>query len=212
MDVYVYPTPAGGVRFRPQVVKRGGKAQFPYIIDPNTGYEGYESDAIVRYLFETYGAGSIPIPLALGTLTNISSGFSTVFRPGKGRRRFEKTIFPSKPLELWAYEPSPFSRVVREKLAELELPYLLHPTARGSINRAKQMERTGGAFQAPYLEDINTGAKLFESPEIVKYLMDVYGPDAEGASSSLPSVLVEQVPVLGVPEFGASTSTTESKV
>lgn len=32
-------------------------AQFPYLIDPNTGTEMYESDAIISYLFNTYGDG-----------------------------------------------------------------------------------------------------------------------------------------------------------
>ena len=30
LDVEIYPCPKKGERFRPQVVERGGKAQFPY--------------------------------------------------------------------------------------------------------------------------------------------------------------------------------------
>ena len=37
------------------MVERGGKAQFPYLVDPNTGVEMYESLDIIDYLFETYG-------------------------------------------------------------------------------------------------------------------------------------------------------------
>ena len=33
----MYPCPKDGTRFRPQVVAEGGKAQFPYLKDPNTG-------------------------------------------------------------------------------------------------------------------------------------------------------------------------------
>ena len=51
------------------MVERGGKAQFPYLVDPNTGREMYESDDIVRYLFDTYGDGSLPFPLAVGPLS-----------------------------------------------------------------------------------------------------------------------------------------------
>src|SRR5262249_21079813 len=64
-DVSVYPCPKGGPRFREEVRRRGGKALFPYLVDPNTGTEMYESDDIVRYLFTTYGDGSVPWLLAL---------------------------------------------------------------------------------------------------------------------------------------------------
>src|SRR5438132_1222821 len=40
---------------RPELVARGGKMQVPYLIDPNTNTELYESDAIVSYLTATYG-------------------------------------------------------------------------------------------------------------------------------------------------------------
>lgn len=36
----------------------GGKKQFPYMVDPNTGTSMYESDDIISYLFDTYGEGS----------------------------------------------------------------------------------------------------------------------------------------------------------
>lgn len=41
---------------RPELVARGGKMMVPYLIDPNTGTEMYESDDIVAYLDATYGA------------------------------------------------------------------------------------------------------------------------------------------------------------
>ncbi len=40
---------------RQALVDRGGKMQVPYLIDPNTGRELYESEDIVRYLRTTYG-------------------------------------------------------------------------------------------------------------------------------------------------------------
>ncbi len=55
LDADIRPCPKGGRRFRPELVARGGKAQFPYLVDPNTGKEMYESDDIVRYLHENYG-------------------------------------------------------------------------------------------------------------------------------------------------------------
>lgn len=40
---------------RPELVARGGKMLVPYLIDPNTGAEMYESGDIVAYLERTYG-------------------------------------------------------------------------------------------------------------------------------------------------------------
>ncbi len=39
---------------RHELIERGGKMQVPYLIDPNTGREMYESDAIVAYLHAQY--------------------------------------------------------------------------------------------------------------------------------------------------------------
>ncbi len=40
---------------RDELRRRGGKVQVPYLIDPNTGRELYESDDIVAYLTAQYG-------------------------------------------------------------------------------------------------------------------------------------------------------------
>ncbi len=37
LDVLVLPCPKEGPTYRPQAVAKGGKAQFPYLEDPNTG-------------------------------------------------------------------------------------------------------------------------------------------------------------------------------
>ena len=42
---------------RAELQERGGKVQVPYLIDPNTKTEMYESDDIVAYLEEQYGPG-----------------------------------------------------------------------------------------------------------------------------------------------------------
>ena len=36
-----------------------GKAQFPLLVDPNSGKQMLESDAIVGYLFNEYGDGQV---------------------------------------------------------------------------------------------------------------------------------------------------------
>ena len=37
LDVMFYPCPAGGPTWREKVRQKGGKASFPYMVDPNTG-------------------------------------------------------------------------------------------------------------------------------------------------------------------------------
>src|SRR5262245_34065193 len=172
LDAMVYPCPKGGSRFREEVRRRGGKTLFPYLVDPNTGQEMYESDDIVRYLFATYGDGSVPWMLALGPLTFAGSALASGWRLGRGERyRLART--PERPLELWSFEASPFSRLVREELCSLELPYLLHNVARGSTKRDAFVARSG-KMMVPYLVDPNTGAAMFESADILRYLRETY--------------------------------------
>ena len=102
-------------------------------------------------------------------------------------------------MELWGFEASPYTRVVRGVLTELELPFVFHnvPKERWQdqgpsvlrLKPGKYIPLTGGKrekvvpvmgrqkndIQVPYLVDVNTGAQLFESEAIVKYLQQQYG-------------------------------------
>ncbi|XP_035822964.1 uncharacterized protein [Zea mays] len=172
LDVLFYPCPRKGPTFRPKVLEMGGKKQFPYMVDPNTGVAMYESDDIIKYLADTYGDGSVPIMLSLGLLTAITAGLATLGRIGKGNS-YTASRIPPQPIEIWAFEGSPFCRLVRETLVELELPHLLHSCARGSLKRQEVFKKKG-VFQAPYIEDPNTGVQMFESAEIIDYLKATY--------------------------------------
>jgi glutathione S-transferase len=172
LDADIRPCPKGGQRFRPELVARGGKEQVPYLVDPTNGREMYESDAIVQYLFAEYGDGRPPAAL-LGGWAMVTGGIASTLRRGLGSRA-EPSRAPEKPLELWSFEASPFSRIVREKLCTLELPYRVHNVGKGSTRRAAFVERSG-KMQVPYLLDPNTGAAMFESDEIVAYLAREYG-------------------------------------
>jgi glutathione S-transferase len=55
LECVVRNVPKGSPK-RAELEKRGGKVQVPYIIDPNTGREMYESDDIVAYLEAQYGS------------------------------------------------------------------------------------------------------------------------------------------------------------
>jgi glutathione S-transferase len=172
LEAMVYPCPKKGPRFRPAVVEQGGKAQFPYLVDPNTGDALYESDDIIRHLYARYGAGRPSLALSAGPLTLLGSSLATAWRPGLGMR-YQASEPPELPLELWSFEASPFCRIVREALCSLEIPYHLHNVAKGSPSRPAFVERSG-KMMVPYLADPNTGTELFESADIVDHLHQNY--------------------------------------
>jgi glutathione S-transferase len=193
LDVEIRPCPKGGTRFRPEAVRIGGKAQFPLLVDENTGTTLYESADIVAYVFRTYGNGSVPKAYARTPLRPLFGSLASGVRFGRGVR-LRKAKQPAQPLALWSFEGSPYSRLVRERLTELELPYTLHNLGKEHWKEAgpalrritpnPYVPREGGkrhAFylahgrvQVPYLEDPNTGAALFESDDIVDYLERTY--------------------------------------
>jgi glutathione S-transferase len=172
LEAMIYPCPKGGTVFRPKAIELGGKAQFPYLVDPNTATSMYESDDIVAYLFETYG-GREPGVLLRGPLATASSAIASAFRPTAGTRA-RPSRRPKKPLELWGFEASPFCRIAREALCELELPYRLHNVGKNSAGRSAFVKHAG-KMMVPYLLDPNTKREMFESADIVAYLHATYG-------------------------------------
>ncbi|MCL4686204.1 glutathione S-transferase N-terminal domain-containing protein [Myxococcota bacterium] len=173
LDAEIRPCPKRGARFRPFVREHGGKEQFPYLVDPNTGKALYESAEIVRYLFATYGTGAPPLLYAVGPLVDLGAMLASALRPGRGAHA-EPSRAPRQPLELWSFEASPFCRIVREKLSTLELPYRLHNLGKSSPGRPA-FERRAGRIQVPFLVDPNTNVEMFESSDIVHYLDATYG-------------------------------------
>ena len=189
LDAMVYPCPRGGTRFRPKALALGGKEQFPFLVDPNAtgGTDGtpwmYESADIVAYLRRTYDGP--PAPMWLGPLGLASGGMASAVRGGRGRVA-RPSRHPARPLELWSFEASPYSRLVREVLCELELPYVLHNVAKGSPRREAFVARSG-KMQVPYLVDPNGdgpggGAGVFESADIVRYLVEAYATSSTSSA------------------------------
>jgi glutathione S-transferase len=172
LSALIRPCPKGGPRYRVECEARGGKQQFPYLVDPNTGREIYESSAIVAYLFERYGDGRVPRALALGFLTDLSSMLASALRPGRGSF-YRKALAPERPLSLYAFEASPSSRLVRELLSSLELPYRLHNVAKGSP-RIRNFVRRAGRMELPFVADPNTESALFGLREIREHLLSTY--------------------------------------
>lgn len=192
LDAEIYPCPKGGERFRPAVAADGGKMQFPYLVDPNTGARLYESNDILAYLFRKYGNCDVPRLYRGAILKQIGGSLASLLRAGKGLR-VRPSQQPAQMLHLWSFEGSPFSRLVRERLTELELPYVLHNVAkeqRSEFGRGRQRHpkpyvpvpggkreahfRRTGHMQVPYLEDPNTGISMLESADILDYLERTY--------------------------------------
>jgi len=172
LDAMIFPCPQGGPRYRKEVFERAGKTQFPYLVDPNTGREMYESDIIVGYLYANYGDSNVPWALSTPLLTDVSSFLASAARVSGGRH-YRKAAPPAQPLELWSFEASPYCRLVRERLCELEIPYVLHNVAKDSPKRRAFIERSG-RMMVPYLFDPNSGRGMHESADIVSYLDRTY--------------------------------------
>lgn len=170
LEVLVRPCPKGGTRFRPRAIELSGRRRFPFLVDPNTGRSMLESGDIVAYLKDTYAAPTAP--LWLGPLSMLSSGLASAVRVAHGRTA-RPSKAPEKPLDLWSMEGSPYARLVREVLCELELPYVLHNVGKGSAHRPAFVARSGKQM-VPYLADANTGREMFESADIVAYLNATY--------------------------------------
>jgi glutathione S-transferase len=193
LDAMIYPCPKGGKQFRLRVIELGGKAQFPFVVDPNTGEQMYESLDIIAYLYETYGKRPLPMKWRAGALQKLGSTITGIARPMSGMRARSSNP-PAKPLQLYSFESSPFARPVRELLCELEIPYILRSAGRTRIsdwvppairdplnmqsdpdlhNRKVLLERAG-RVSIPYLIDPNTGVEMAESEEIIRYLTETY--------------------------------------
>ena len=177
----------------PEAERLGGKQQFPLLIDSNSGVVLYESAAIIEYLFKAYGRGETPSRYKATALNKAESYAATIARGLKGLK-VKPSQAPAQPLELWSFEASPYSRLVRERMCELELPYTLHNLGKeqwADVGPATMRVKPGpyvpvpggkreaflqqyGRVQLPYLEDANTGAALFESEDILAYLDKTY--------------------------------------
>lgn len=195
LDLTVEYRPIPGARqskFSDELFERTGRRTVPYLIDPNTGTEMFESDDQIRYLVDTYGpqeeGAYDPKALWPITFTEFSVFTSTLAALIRGMPASQRQINAREdnedmqPLELWGYECSPFVKPVREKLGSLCLPHRMVSCSRGSMNRDRMIERTG-RFQVPFLVDPNTGLELFESAEICEYLDACYtAPKSDSAA------------------------------
>ena len=192
LEVMVYPVPGNGARFRKKLTEMSGSDRLPFLHDPNTGERLQGADSIVNYLYAEFAPEGVKAPMSLLPLASIAS----ILRGSKGKYARPGKA-PERPLELYSFEASPYSRLVRESLCELEIPYLLHNVGKSpgkmveylppimrenkvkgyepeTENRRKLVAR-GGHMMVPYLVDPNTGSAMYQSADILAYLQDTYG-------------------------------------
>jgi glutathione S-transferase len=193
LDTMIYPVPENGTRHRDRLKELSGDTTIPFLYDPNSGQKLTGIDAIVSYLFGQYRGTDAPAALLGSTRNLASSRLASKVRFGAGRCARPSTP-PESYLTLYSFESSPYSRLARETLCELEIPYLL-------VNLGKQQRqdmgpakmrltlkpykplpgtkrddffRKHGDVMVPFLEDPNTKIEMFESAEIVNYLHKQY--------------------------------------
>lgn len=168
--------PQGDRRNRRELEQRGGKQQFPYLVDLNSGTELYESEAIIDYLFDQYGPDRSPVGQMAAPINTLTAGLATAVRP-KGNTVRDGLGDREQPDErpiLYNFEISPYCRKVRETLCELNLDYDVRNVGKQSPRRPELVER-GGQMMVPYLADPNTDTEMYESDDIVDYLERTYG-------------------------------------
>lgn len=188
LDVTVMPCPLGGKNIRR--LRHDIKDDVvPVLFDANVEERRTGAEEIIKYLYKQYKGIDAPNRCLPGKKALRASKLSTLLRLNAGvKARSSKGA--ELPLRLYSFESSPFSRIVRERLCELELPYQLinlGKQQRADMGPAKLRFNIGkytpvinskralfnaehGNVQVPYLEDPNTGAGLFESSEIIEYL------------------------------------------
>ena len=190
LDAVIYPCPKGGDRFRNRARDLSGRERFPVLVDPEQGEVLQESTRIVAYLWRHYGdarrgpglTSRAPIAKARSMMASASRVGGGIY--AKPARR------PERLLELYSFESSPYARKVRERLCELQLPYVVRnsgktiladyllPVVRDALgmnyqpesrNRRELLAKTG-RVAIPYLVDPNQDKGLYESDRILEHL------------------------------------------
>ncbi|MDO9180627.1 MAG: glutathione S-transferase N-terminal domain-containing protein [Agitococcus sp.] len=195
LDVMIYPCPKGASRFTHALTDAGGeKATVPFLIDPNSHVKLQGAEAINAYLFQQYRQQSIPNALDANFFNLATSRLASIVRLNIRGLKALPSKAPEQPLILYSFEASPYSRPVRERLCQLELPYHLinlgkqqladvGPAAfrlhRGEYKPLPNSKRAfllaeKGHVQVPFLRDVNKSIELFESKDILRYLDETY--------------------------------------
>lgn len=165
LDVLSRPVPRGSTRHGRELAERiGAEARVPVLVDPAMGVSIEGADGIVDHLFAHYALARAPLRLRIARTSALASRVG-----GANGDRARPSREPARPLELWGYEASPATRIVRERLTELELPHVARQLAPHSPRRRVYFAREG-TMEVPHLEDPSTCASRFGASDILAYL------------------------------------------
>ncbi|MBS61786.1 glutathione S-transferase N-terminal domain-containing protein [Salinisphaera sp.] len=189
LNVLIKPCPNGQAGHWAEVEQLSGQRKVPCLLEPNSGQWHSGSEEIISFLYANYGAKAVKRHRTKPSLSKVATGM----RGLRGLHGITAKC-PEQALVLYSFESSPFSRLVRERLTELGLPYMLYNAGKQQLadqglswlrpalgeykpvpgsNREKLLTEAG-KVQIPYLFDPNTGKRLFESRDIIKYLDSTY--------------------------------------
>ncbi|EFJ30708.1 hypothetical protein SELMODRAFT_440315 [Selaginella moellendorffii] len=158
----LYPCPKGSRVQRAFVKSSGGKEQFPFLLDPNTGTSMYESSDIVNYLFQEYGERSKP---TFGILesTLVTGWVPKIIRAGGGMSLWNGALPnpPQKLLELYSNNHVAKRSPVRPgtSLHPLEKGHLIAPSSSKSRvqHRNEAFGASPGRFSATAGNELKVG-------------------------------------------------------
>ncbi|MBA2662642.1 MAG: glutathione S-transferase N-terminal domain-containing protein [Bradymonadaceae bacterium] len=123
---------------------------------------------------------------------NAQSWMASVMRGGRGLKvsaySRENPPRPAKRLELYDFEGCPFCRKVRDVLTELDLEFIERTCAKGASTKRAFVVEQGGQSMFPYLIDPNTDTRLYESEDIINYLMSTYSPGRSAIGRALSPI------------------------
>jgi hypothetical protein len=157
---------------------------FPLLVDETADKTILGSAAIVSHLWNAYGQNVIERPrldvmLNGGRLPKLVD-FALLVLPSACRPLPEHglmlapALIPAQPLVLHGCEPEPGSRLVRERLCTLGLPY---------FQRQRSIEAP-----LPHLEDPNTAFATFGASQALQYLDEQYRlGEARGFRAPVPA-------------------------
>lgn len=110
LTVEYRPCPGARAGFSDELFARTGRRTVPYMIDPNTGIEMFESDDQIEYMLNTYGPSDTKFdrkalwPITFSTFSVITCGLAAVVRDFAGSKADENKRPDNekmKPLQLW---------------------------------------------------------------------------------------------------------------
>lgn len=190
LDALIRPCPIGGRRHARRLP---AGTELPFLIDHDRGVRADGLNACLDHLLRAYADLPLGARLLGSWPMRMSSQLASALRGSAGLHAVPSRA-PRKPLVLYSFESSPYSRLVRERLCELELAWILRsfgkeqladwgpPALRFTLKewkpraggRRERMLAETGQAQVPYLIDPNTGQALFESVRILAYLDHEY--------------------------------------